>query len=280
MLVPDALQHLCVFGLTLNAALSWPEARGQRTVDVVELWCGVGSIAAAAAAAGYVVCKFDKFRVPGVSDVAGALSEDLLSSCGFKSAARCVLSMREGALLWMGPVCSSFVFMNSSRCKRTLDNPLGDVDYKPVAEGNLHASVAAFLYALACLRSILPIVENPVGSLIFRFPALQLVTAFFSAGGAVCCRCAFASERVGKRFKKGVQTCWTCLGQASLCALQVQGWSTLSTGPPNRATWQGPHMWAEGATTPICCLPTQDGEICTPHVAEAWMFIFDIKQRS
>ena len=202
MLVPDALQHLCVFGLTLNAALSWPEARGQRTVDVVELWCGVGSIAAAAAAAGYVVCKFDKFRVPGVSDVAGALSEDLLSSCGFKSAVRCVLSMREGALLWMGPVCSSFVFMNSSRCKRTLDNPLGDVDYKPVAEGNLHASVAAFLYALACLRSILPIVENPVGSLIFRFPALQLVTAFFSAGGAVCCRCAFASERVGKRFKK------------------------------------------------------------------------------
>ena len=79
------------------------------------------------------MCKFDKFRVPGVSDVAGALSEDLLSSCGFKSAVRCVLSMREGALLWMGPVCSSFVFMNSSRCKRTLDNPLGDVDYKPVA---------------------------------------------------------------------------------------------------------------------------------------------------
>ena len=49
MLVPDALQHLCVFGLTLNAALSWPEARGQRTVDVVELWCGVGSIAVVAA---------------------------------------------------------------------------------------------------------------------------------------------------------------------------------------------------------------------------------------
>ena len=93
----------------------------------------------------------------------------MLSSWGFQSAVHCVLSMREGALLWMGPVCSSFAFMNSSRCKRTLENPMGDVDYKPVAEGNLHASVAAFLYALACLRGILPIVENPVGSLIFRF---------------------------------------------------------------------------------------------------------------
>ena len=202
MLVPDGLQHLCVFGLTLNAVLSWPEAHGERTVDVVELWCGVGSITAAAAAAGYVVHKFDKFRVPGVSDVAGPLSEDLLSSLGLQSAVRCVLSMREGALLWMGPVCSSFVFMNSSKCKRTLENPMGDVDYKPVAEGNLHASVAAFLYALACLRGILPIVENPVGSSIFRFPALQSVVAFFSAGSAVCCRCVFANERMGRRFKK------------------------------------------------------------------------------
>ena len=202
MSVPDGLQWLCVFGLTLSAVLSWPEAHGQRTVDVVELWCGVGSIAGAAAAAGYVVHKFDKFRVPGVSDVAGPLSEDLLTSCGFQSAVRCVLSMREGALLWMGPVCSSFVFMNSSRCKRTLQNPMGDVDYRPVAEGNLHASVAAFLYALACLRGILPVVENPAGSSIFRFPTLQSVLAFFSTGIALCCRCAFAAERMGKRFKK------------------------------------------------------------------------------
>ena len=196
------MQQLCVFGLTLSAVLSWPEAHGQRTVDVVELWCGVGSIAGAAAAAGYVAHKFDKLRVPGVSDVDGPLSENLLSSSGFQSAVRTVLSMREGALLWMGPVCSSFVFINSSRCKRTLQNPMGDVHYRPVAEGNLHASVTAFFYALACLRSILPVVENPVGSWIFHFPALQSVTAFFSTGSAVCCRCRFATERVGRRFKK------------------------------------------------------------------------------
>ena len=202
MLVPVALQHLCVFGLTLNAALSLPEASGQRTVDVVEFWCGVGSIAGAAAAAGYVVRKFDKFRIPGVTDSAGPLSEDLLLVSGFMSAVHCVLSMRSGGLLWMGPVCSSFVFMNSSRCKRTKDNPMGEVNYKPVAEGNLHASVAAFLFALASLRGVLPVVENPAGSIIFRFPSLQLVIDFFSAASAVCCRCVFAKERMGKRFKK------------------------------------------------------------------------------
>ena len=39
-------------------------------------------------------------------------------------------------------------------------------------------------------------------------------------------------------------------------------------------------VWEEGATTTICCLPTQDGEVCTPHVAEAWIFILNIKQHS
>ena len=280
MSVPDGLQWLCVFGLTLSAVLSWPEAHGQRTVDVVELWCGVGSIAGAAAAAGYVVHKFDKFRVPGVSDVAGPLSEDLLTSCGFQSAVRCVLSMREGALLWMGPVCSSFVFMNSSRCKRTLQNPMGDVDYRPVAEGNLHASVAAFLYALACLRGILPVVENPAGSLIFRFPTLESVIAFFSTGSALCCRCAFAAERMGKRFKKA----YKLVGHAwvkHLCApCKCKGRSALLIGPPCRKTWQGPHIWEEGATTTICCLSNQDGEVCDPKVEETWIFILDIKQHS
>ena len=79
---------------------------------------------------------------------------------------------------------------------------MGDVDYKPVAEGNIHASVAAFLFALASLRRVLPVIENPAGSMIFRFPSLKLVTTFFSAADALCCRCVFAQERMGKRFKK------------------------------------------------------------------------------
>lgn len=169
---------------------------------MVELWCGVGSIAAAASGAGYVVRQFDKFRVPGITDGVGSSSEDLLSASGFMSAVHCVLSMRERGLLWMGPVCSSFVFMNSSKCKRSLANPLGDVNYKRVVEGNLHASVAAFLFALASLRGVLPIIENPAGSMIFRFPLLASVLTFFSAGKAICCRCAFAAERMGKRWRK------------------------------------------------------------------------------
>ena len=53
-----------------------------KDLDVVELWCGVGSIAAAASAAGYVVRRLDKRRVPGVTDQEGHASEDLQSLCG------------------------------------------------------------------------------------------------------------------------------------------------------------------------------------------------------
>ena len=98
-IVPQLLQVLCVFGLTLEDALNLPEAAGPRRVDVVELWCGVGSIVAAASATGYVVRKFDRHRVPGVTDQEGHASEDLLSSCGFMSAVRCVLAIRTGGLL-------------------------------------------------------------------------------------------------------------------------------------------------------------------------------------
>jgi len=200
--VPGLLQALCVFGLTLHDALKLPEADGPRTVDVVELWCGVGSIAAAASAAGYVVQKFDKYRVPGVTDTDGHASEDLLSWFGFMSAVRCVLAIRRGGLLWMAPVCSSFVFMNSSNCQRRRGNWMGNVNYKPVAEGNLHATVAAFLFALARLRGVFPVLENPAGSVIFRFPVLELVLSLWSTAKAICCRCRFSTDRMGRRWRK------------------------------------------------------------------------------
>jgi hypothetical protein len=81
---------------------------------------------------------------------------------------------------------------------------MGDVNYKPVADGNLHATVAAFLFALASLRGVLPVLENPAGSVIFCFPMLELVLSYFSVAKSICCRCAFATERMGKRWKEGI----------------------------------------------------------------------------
>ena len=79
---------------------------------------------------------------------------------------------------------------------------MGDVNYKPVANGYLHATVAAFLFALASLRGVLPVLENPAGSVIFHFPMLELVLSYFSVAKSICRRCCFATARMGKRWKK------------------------------------------------------------------------------
>ena len=92
------------------------------------------------------------------------------------NAVRLVLRLRPGGLLHMGPPCSSFVFMNSNKCKRKASNNYkGDEEYGPVIVGNLIASITALLLLLAHQREVEPCVENPPHSTIWRFPPVQEV---------------------------------------------------------------------------------------------------------
>ena len=201
-MVPQALATFAVHGFTLSAVLQLPEASGPRTLHAVELWSGVGVVARSVRHKGLKAVEFDKYRSKGKTDVAGPLSEDLLSPTGFLAAVHCVLSLVTGGLLWLAPVCSSFVYMNSARCKRSKEHPEGDEAYQPVAEGNMHAKVAAFLYALASIRNAHPVLENPGGSRIFQYKPVLLVLCTFRATTAICCRCRFSTERFGKRMRK------------------------------------------------------------------------------
>ena len=125
MTVPASLSKMTVFGLSLAMALSL--APVHRPLSVVELWCGVASIAKAAECAGYANVAMDRDRIPGVTDVCGQsdATEDILTKSGFLKALKAVLEIKDGGLLWMAPVCSSFVFLNSAKWKRTVARPQG-----------------------------------------------------------------------------------------------------------------------------------------------------------
>ena len=112
------------------------------------------------------------------------------------------MRLKEGGLLWQAPVCSSFVFANSSNCKRTIDNPYGDEGYEAVVQGNHMAMCAAFLMALACARNVEVAIENPVSSQIFRFPPLAKVLQELKVSYHITDACAFSSKPFGKRFLK------------------------------------------------------------------------------
>ena len=161
---------VCLFGyITLEWALQHGGGQGTRDLDVVELWSGVGNVAAAARDNGHSAAEFDLDRVPGYTNVPGPSNEDITTEAGFLKALGLVLRLRPAGLLWMGPLCSSFVFPDSSHCKRKASNFDGDTTYTPVFEGNMMAVIAAFLVQVALARGVHAAIENPGGSTFWSF---------------------------------------------------------------------------------------------------------------
>jgi hypothetical protein len=113
-----------------------------------------------------------------------------------------VLRLRKGGLLWMAPVCSSFVFANSANTKRTSENVIGDETYEPVLLGNLMARAAAFLMAVAAARGVEAAIENPASSMIFRYPPMHTVLHGLNARVALTDCCPFSTIKFGQRFLK------------------------------------------------------------------------------
>ena len=195
---------MSIHGYTLQRALD-EFHHVPRTLDVLELWSGVGSIARAAEAAGFASQAMDKMRIPGTTDSStSAFSEDFECLHGFRNGLKAIMSLRERGLAWMAPECRSFVFMNSVRCKRSKSNPQGDGFYEPVRSGNLQAAVLIFYFALCLLRDVFPVGEQPSGSIMFRLP---IVASFIRElkphlSFTMMARCAFDTQPVGQRFLK------------------------------------------------------------------------------
>ena len=185
-----------MFGFTLGDFL---DDSCTRDHHVVELWSGVGSIVHGALQKGLTAVPFDKFRSSGATEV----DEDILTRKGFLRAVRHVLRLMVGGLLWMAPVCSSFVFMNSSNCMRSVDNDWkGDVTYKPVIEGNLGAEIACFLWWLAWARGVEVAMEIPSRSNFWKYPCMRDLGVQVMPHSTLTSRCAWDIVRFGKRWLK------------------------------------------------------------------------------
>ena len=102
---------LVLFGHTIEEFL---DSAVLRDLDVFEVWAGVGSIVKAA--------RRHKLNAASM-EILDDSSQDASSASGFMNAVRLVLSLKIGGLLWLAPVCSSFVWLSSSVCKRLCTAP-------------------------------------------------------------------------------------------------------------------------------------------------------------
>lgn len=182
-----------VFGITPIDVQKWPS---QRDLDVVELWSGKGTVAKAGQALDLSVATFDILNRP---------EENITSLSGFRLALDLVLRLRPGGLLHMAPVCSSFGFMNSSRCQRDESNDYtGDWSYLKVHEGNVMADIAAFFLLVGWARQVQCSLENPMGSTIFKYGCVAPAIDKLQLQDVLAYRCAYDEEAaVGDRYLKG-----------------------------------------------------------------------------
>ena len=120
------------------------------------------------------------------------------------------MRLREMGLLWMAPTCSSFVFANSSNTGRSASNYDGNIEYPPVASGNLQAKAAIFLWTLASERGVQAAMENPAGSMIFNYQPVRLGLDDRECVIQIADGCAYSRKRFGERSLKAYK--FACTG--------------------------------------------------------------------
>ena len=101
-----------MWGFTVWEVLTgpvWVASSVVRDLDCAELWCGVGAIFRAAAVSGLRSHGFDKAR---------ETADDILTQEGFFRALQLTLRLSLGGLLWLAPVCASWVSLNLVNTKR------------------------------------------------------------------------------------------------------------------------------------------------------------------
>ena len=88
--------------------------------------------------------------------------------------------LQPGSMCWLGVVCSSFVWINSSTHMRSPWDPTGDTNKPYVANGNCLVSVASVFAMLAWLRGSIFVIENPKGSQLVNSIPMQWLIRFFN----------------------------------------------------------------------------------------------------
>ena len=93
-------------------------SNSHRNLERVEIFAGVGAVAAAASELNLRAATYDKNRIPGSTEA----TEDITSEHGFRTAVSLVMRLVPTGLLWIAPDCSSWGWMNASQCRRASSN--------------------------------------------------------------------------------------------------------------------------------------------------------------
>ena len=138
------------------------------TLDAAELFAGVSAITHGLRACGFSC-------VPVDITYCGDGMMDILTPEGFSLCISLILrmGMQGQGLLWLAPVCSTWIFMSMGSTGRSWFNPLGDTWKACVQEANVMNARAVLLCILAGALGVTWILEQPRTSVFHETPRFQ-----------------------------------------------------------------------------------------------------------
>ena len=144
-----------------------------RWIDVLDLFSGKGAV--------LVEATLQKLKCK-TFDILADRDEDLSSKIVFFLCLGLILRMRPHSIIMAGPPCSQWIFMSSSQHCRTADVPYGDCSDKAVCFANVVVANLCILLAIATLRTIWVVLEQPSTSRM-AFPMMHAFIKFSSSRG-------------------------------------------------------------------------------------------------
>ena len=147
-----------------NVVMNFNVSDERRTLDVLDLFAGHGSVSKAFKSVGYCAASYD---------IHNDTRCDFTSKTGFMQAMSLMLQLRSGGLIMAGPPCSMWTFLASSVHCRSNQCPEGDTSNKKVRMSNLIVRNLAVLLSIADSRGVYWIIEQPSTSKMFDYPQLK-----------------------------------------------------------------------------------------------------------
>ena len=177
----DCLPSSCAVALVRHPSCSLVDRayRNRETfqcgglLDFIEFYGGVGNLSRELLLRCLNGATFDTMYRPVDHDCLGQ---------GFRLWLDALCSTCEGALVWLGTQCSSFVALCASVSKRRLENQwMGDNGREFVQVGNCHMIITALIYFLATLLQCATCLEQPLNSCLPNCPLMASVLTFCNA---------------------------------------------------------------------------------------------------
>ena len=135
-----------------------------RDVDALEFFAGASAVTKNLALKGLLAINYDI----GI----GGSSMDWNSGEGYVTALQLWRRLVSRGLLWLGTVCSTWIFLSRWSTHRTTGNAIGDTSSAFVREGNRQTARSALMMVLALANDFCFVLEQPLTSMMMKFPPM------------------------------------------------------------------------------------------------------------